>query len=120
MVVSHSEHETVYGEPFNVGWEDSPHRALRNSTLDGWEAAGRPSSARPGDGDAVAVYADGTPVIRYSSVMPGPSMTGDLEALALFAGQSTGLIHSVEPAAKIVADLARDAEATLRRASSLI
>ena len=51
MVVSHSERDTVYGEPFNVGWEDSPHRALRNSTLDAWEAAGRPATNRPGEGD---------------------------------------------------------------------
>ncbi len=119
MVVSHSERDTVYGEPFNVGWEDSPHRALRNSTLAAWEAAGRPASNRPGEGDTIATYADGTPVVRYTSVIPGPNMTGDLEALALFAGQSAGLIHTVEPAGKIVADLAREAEEALARGTRM-
>ncbi|GGC72873.1 hypothetical protein GCM10011504_57930 [Siccirubricoccus deserti] len=27
---------------FNGSWPDSPHRVLRNSTLDAWEAAGSP------------------------------------------------------------------------------
>ena len=28
-------------EMYSVGWPDSPHRALRNSTADAWQAAGR-------------------------------------------------------------------------------
>ncbi len=119
LVVSHSERDTVYGEPFNVGWENSPHRALRNSTLEAWEAAGRPAIDRPGEGDTVATSADGTPVQRYTSVMPGPNTTGDLEALALFAGQSTGLVHGIEPAGKIVVGLAREAEAALERGARM-
>ena len=31
-----------YPNLYSVGWPDSPHRALRNSTADTWEAAGRP------------------------------------------------------------------------------
>ena len=31
-----------YPNLYSVGWPDSPHRALRNSTADAWEAAGRP------------------------------------------------------------------------------
>lgn len=35
-------------------------------------------------------------------------MTGDLEALALYAGQSVGLIREVKTAAEVMADLARE------------
>ena len=41
--------ETVsewYPNLYEVGWPDSPHRALRNSTSKGREAAGRPGSGR--------------------------------------------------------------------------
>ncbi len=72
---------------------------------------------RPGEGDVVAAYADGTPVMRYSDIMPGPDMTGDLEALACYGGQSTGLIRSVQPAGEIVRQLADQAIATLSRGS---
>ena len=38
-----------YPDLYDVGWPDSPHRALRNSTARAWEAAGRPPDAqRPG------------------------------------------------------------------------
>jgi nitronate monooxygenase len=120
MVVEHAETETIYGEIFNIGWDNAPHRALRNSTIERWEAAGSPSANRPGAGEPIAAYANGTPVVRYSNIMPGPTMTGDLEALACYAGQSTGLIHSIEPAAQIVATLVAEAEAALALGAKLI
>ncbi len=40
-----------YPNLYDVGWPDSPHRALRNSTARAWDAAGRPpDSQRPGAG----------------------------------------------------------------------
>ena len=40
-------------------------------------------------------------------------MTGDLEALALHAGQSVELIHQVLPAGEIVTAMAEEAERAL-------
>src|SRR5579859_7044009 len=63
-----------YPNLYSVGWPDSPHRALRNSTADAWEAAGRPPLAqRPGQGDVIAHFASGEPIVRYE---PAPPMTG--------------------------------------------
>lgn len=39
------------------------------------------------------------------------AVAGDVEALALYAGQSAGLVHDVAPAGRIVADIAADAAA---------
>src|ERR1700678_2283358 len=49
-----------YPNLYSVGWPDSPHRALRNSTADAWEAAGRPQLAQPpGVGEVIAHLASG-------------------------------------------------------------
>ena len=37
----------LYPNLFEVGWPDAPHRVLRNSTAEKWEAAGRPPLAQP-------------------------------------------------------------------------
>ncbi len=95
-----------YANLYDVGWPNAPHRALRNSTAEAWKSAGQPPSpARPGEGEAVAQLACGEPLVRYSSEMALEGATGDVEALSLWAGQSVGLVKSVQPAAEIVAEL---------------
>jgi NAD(P)H-dependent flavin oxidoreductase YrpB (nitropropane dioxygenase family) len=83
---------------FDVGWEDCPHRVLRNSTYERWEDAGNPpNGARPGEGEEVAPG-----MLRYASNPPLAGLEGDIEAMAMYAGQSVGAIAAVEPAAAIV------------------
>jgi nitronate monooxygenase len=74
----------LYPNLCEVGWPDSPHRALRNSTADAWEAAGRPPPAhRPGQGDVVAHFASGEAIVRYEPAPPMVGTTGDIEALSM-------------------------------------
>lgn len=116
-----SETSTVYSKTFDKGWENAPHRALRNSTLDRWEEAGRPAGGeRPGEDDIIAVFPDGTTVERYSDVHPMVGMTGELEALAFYAGQGVGLISDSRPAGEIVTQLATDTAGALRSGFHLI
>jgi nitronate monooxygenase len=90
--------DTVLTELFNVGWADSPHRVLRNSTYERWEAAGSPPSGeRPDEGEEVAGG-----MLRYASNPPLAGIEGDIEAMAMYAGQGVGAIAAVEPAAAIV------------------
>lgn len=97
--------DTVLTRLFDIGW-DAPHRVLRNSTYERWEAAGRPASGqRPGEGEEVAPG-----VVRYALNAPLTASRGDLEAMALYAGQGVGAIGTVEPAAAIIERFA----ATLR------
>jgi nitronate monooxygenase len=89
--------DTVLTELFDVGWP-APHRVLRNSTYERWEAGGSPpSGSRPGEGEEVA---PGIP--RYAINMPLAGVEGDVEAMAMYAGQGVGTIDAVEPAAAIV------------------
>lgn len=110
-----SETSTVYGTVFDGGWPDSPHRTLRNSTVEAWERAGRPAApGRPGEGEVVARAPDGTCLYRYGAEIPVRRATGDVEALAHYAGQSAAIVQDVRPAATIVDELVRGAAEALR------
>ena len=95
-----------YANLYDVGWPDSPHRALRNSTARAWEAAGRPpDSQRPGAGDVIAHFASGEGIVRYEPAPPMVGTTGDIEALSMWAGQSVALARKPQSAAEIVTEL---------------
>jgi nitronate monooxygenase len=95
-----------YPNLYEVGWPDSPHRALRNSTATAWEAAGRPPLAqRPGAGDVIARFASGEAIVRYEPAPPMVGTTGEIEALSMWAGQSVALARQEQPAADIVTEL---------------
>jgi NAD(P)H-dependent flavin oxidoreductase YrpB (nitropropane dioxygenase family) len=108
------ETSTVHTGLFDIGWPGAPHRVLRNSTIEAWEAAGRPATDRPGEGEVLARGAFGS-MVRYASTTPGPEASGDIEALSLWAGQSVGRVHKVQPAGEIVSEIAREARDVLRR-----
>jgi NAD(P)H-dependent flavin oxidoreductase YrpB (nitropropane dioxygenase family) len=115
-VLEAAEGDTWYGDLFDGGWPDAPHRVLRNSTVEAWEAAGRPApGARPGEEDDIAARPDGSPIKRYASATPHFSTTGDIEALPNWAGQGVGLVTRTQPAAEIVAELVADAERILAK-----
>ena len=100
------ETSTAYTTAFDGGWPDAPHRVLRNSTLAAWERAGRPAApGRPGEGDRLAQAPDGRDVHRYDATPPMHGTSGNVEALALYAGQGTALVDELLPAAEIVDQL---------------
>jgi nitronate monooxygenase len=114
-VIKAEETDTVYSMVFDGGWPNAPHRTLRNETVTRWERAGSPPSGqRPGEGEPVAMWPDGRPVTRYESAYPFPGITGDVKALALYAGQSTGLVSRIQPAGEIVRGMAEEAAQMLR------
>jgi NAD(P)H-dependent flavin oxidoreductase YrpB (nitropropane dioxygenase family) len=101
-----SETSTWYGTVFDRGWPGAPHRTLRNSTLEAWQSAGRPAApGRPGEGDVVAYAPDGACLYRYGPDPPVGGATGDVEALAMYAGQSAGIVEQIRSAAAIVDEL---------------
>lgn len=108
--------DTVLTQAFDGGW-DGPHRVLRNRTLDEWEAAGQPAAGqRPGEGDVVARAARGghqADYRRYNMSSPTADMTGEVEDMALYAGQSVGLVRTNASAADILTELVEQAEKAL-------
>ena len=119
-IINASETDTLFSKTFNGGW-DASGRALRNSTIEMWEAAGRPPAGqRPGEGEIIAQGADGKPVVRYAGIGPYTGVTGDLEGLPNWAGQGVGLVDRIQPAAEIVKELVEDAVRVLLKANDLI
>lgn len=107
--------EAIYTTLFEEGWPNAPHRVLANSTFREWQAAGSPpKGSRPGEGEPVAWRA-GLPLLRYSDEIPTRSADGAVEQLAMYAGQSVGLVRRREPAAAIVETIRRQALETLAR-----
>ena len=111
------ETDTVYlKDLFDVRWPNAPHRALRNRTVEAWEAAGCPTSGkRPGEGEVIARSRSAGDVVRYQSYTPGVDAEGDIDALSLWAGQGVSLVSKVQPAGDIVREIAEDARAILER-----
>jgi nitronate monooxygenase len=108
--------DTRYSTLYNVGWPGAPGRTLVNSTWRAWEAAGRPPPGfRPGDGEIIARNPDGTGIERYQATTPRSELTGNVEAMPLWAGQGVGLVTQTRPAAEIVSDLASGAQSAMAR-----
>ena len=121
-VLQAAETDTVYSCLFDGDWPDAPHRTLRNSTITNWEASGSPPSGeRPGEGDVIAARVeDGLPILRYEATLPVPGDVGEVEAMALYAGQSAGLVTRLQSAGDIVKELADEAIRTLQRCVHLL
>jgi NAD(P)H-dependent flavin oxidoreductase YrpB (nitropropane dioxygenase family) len=112
-----SESDTVYLDNlFDIGWPDAPHRALRNSTIETWEAAGRPAKGkRPGEGETIGSSPLGVPVVRYQSYTPAANTQGDIDAMSMWAGQSVGLVSKVRPAGEIVREICIEAQTIIQK-----
>jgi nitronate monooxygenase len=107
LVLRASGDDTLYSELFDVGWPNAPLRTLKNSTVRRWQDAGRPRpSGRPGEGEIIARRGDGSEISRYHFGSPTRDVAGDVEAMALYAGEAVGLVHQIEPAGAIVSELA--------------
>ena len=109
-VLAAAETDTVYTRVFSGGWPDAPHRVLRNSTVGRsgpGAAAGGSGEAAGGSGEAevIAHYPGGHPIVRYSAEEPLAGMYGEVEAMALYAGQSAALVWDIPSAGDLVPGL---------------
>jgi nitronate monooxygenase/enoyl-[acyl-carrier protein] reductase II len=118
-IVESRAEDTVYNQLYVVWWPAAPHRTLRNKTLAEWEAAGcPPPGERPGEGTSIGRWRmlDSGKLQewpRYAAAVTTPDFEGDIDYAPLFAGESCSVVNDIKPAAAIVRDLTRDAEATL-------
>ena len=98
-LVTAASDDSVLTEAFGIGWPDAPHRVLRSSI----EAATAAASdvvgeTRLSDGKTV-------PMARFGVSSPSRDTTGDISAMALYAGRSVGSVDKVMTAAEVVEEL---------------
>jgi NAD(P)H-dependent flavin oxidoreductase YrpB (nitropropane dioxygenase family) len=103
--------DTVLTEAYSVMWPDAPHRVLK-SCID---------VANSLEDDVVGETAVGdvtVPMPRFAAPAPNRETTGNIEAMALYAGQSVDAVRSIQPAAEIVSELSEGAERLLRESDA--
>lgn len=106
LIGAHAE-DTVLTEAYSVMWPDAPHRLLKSCI----EVASSIEDEVVGE----AVLGGGTvPIPRFAAPLPGRDATGNIEAMALYAGQSVDAVRRIQPAAEIVSELSIGAERLLR------
>ncbi|MEM6985116.1 MAG: nitronate monooxygenase [Pseudomonadota bacterium] len=121
QILRASQADTVYTSLFDRGWPDAPHRVLRNSTYQAWAAEGcPPKDRRPGRDDVLATDGSGAELHRYLSHTATSDVDGDVEAFALWAGQGVGRVQRVQPAAEIVAEIARETREAIHSLAGVI
>ena len=115
-VLTARETDTVLSEVFDGGWPQAPHRCLLNDTLEAWRAAGEPPPGqRPNEGQIIAHDRSGVPIERYHVENPTAGTSGSVTSMALYAGQSAGLVRALAPAAEITTGMMKEAQSILAR-----
>lgn len=118
-VVDATSEDTIYNDVFAIGWPPgSPVRTLENSVIK--QYADDLLGHGPDDFPLEVIAHDGDdPVYRFSTYSPLRGMTGEMEPLALYAGQVCGAIKQVRSAGDVVRDMVADARNALVRLRSL-
>jgi len=112
------ERSTVRTILFGHGWPNAPHRTLRTAFVEQWlghEARGQESRLdEPAVGQTV-LGGQAMPVPRFVSIPPNGEAEGDIDSMALLAGQSVGLVREIKPAGQIVHELVEEARQLIAR-----
>lgn len=104
--------DTLLADSFTLPCTGAPHRVLRASAL----------AAHAFQGDVVAESYDPEtsttkPIRRLQKAAATRHVTGTIEAMPLWAGESVGSVRASQPAAAIIDELMSEAELLLRRFS---
>jgi NAD(P)H-dependent flavin oxidoreductase YrpB (nitropropane dioxygenase family) len=113
-LVASQAQDTVYTDRFAGGFPNAPHRVLRSCL----EAA----QAFDGEvvGEELQPAGEPVPLRRFQGdYAPTTFVTGEVEAMPMWAGESVGGVTGKVPAATIVQELAAEAERLLGRWASV-
>jgi len=122
-LVSASEEDTVHTILYGYGWPHAPHRTLRTPFVNEWvgrEGETQGSLANELIVGGTVIAGAKTPIRRFASFPPNIHATGDIESMALLAGQSVGLVNDVRSAADILHDTVNGAELLIQALSAKI
>jgi nitronate monooxygenase len=112
-IVSAKPGDTALTDVFVLNWpKGAAVRVLQNSVTQALNGTylGHDPDKLPREPIA---WDNGQPLMRFSTDSPMRHTTGDLEAMALYAGDGVGAINSIVPAAKRLAEIVDSASATL-------
>ncbi len=117
-ILAAGEEDTVRTTLFGYTWSNAPHRVLNTPFVQKWlHQEQRGNEACPDEPiiGETCVGGEQTPVRRFMGYTPNQETTGDIDSMALYAGQGVGLVHEVKPAAEIIRKLVSDAQDLLKK-----
>jgi nitronate monooxygenase len=111
--------DTVYTDAYVLNWpKGAPVRVIRNSMIDslGFQLTGYDPAHIVREQIA---QQDGSPILRFSTDSPLRNTVGDLEAMALYAGQGTAFVSRKEKAADVIDRIMAEAGEALDRMTGM-
>jgi enoyl-[acyl-carrier protein] reductase II len=116
--------DTVITTLFGPELPCQPYRVLRNPAVDAAIGQQDEICALPPTGAPIGTTVlfpgtsfetPGVPMPTFSALPPTPDTTGDFDAMGMPAGESVQHIRDIKPAARIVADMMREARSIIVR-----
>ncbi len=94
LLIAAKADDAQYTTVFDVGWPNAPQRVLASAV-----------AAAIFEGPDPAGLLGTTAIPRRGTTPPTSTTTGDIDAMALYAGRSVGALREVRPAAEILREL---------------
>lgn len=117
-IVGSNGEDTVLTDVFVLNWpKGAAVRVIANSVTEGLNGNFLGHDPKILPREAIAWDGD-QPRLRFSTDSPLRTTTGDLEAMALYAGTGAGALETIVPAAQRVADIVAEARDALARMKS--
>ncbi|AXF24967.1 2-nitropropane dioxygenase [Burkholderia pyrrocinia] len=112
-IVDAHEGDTLLTDIFHINWPRGAKVRVLPSSVTRGERGDPFGPERIAIGDE-----EGRPIYLFSTDSPLRTMTGDFEAMALYAGTGAGRIGAVEPAGDVLRRIALDAAAIVEKGAS--
>lgn len=109
--------DTTLTRIFGPEWYDVTTRCLRNRIVREWEGKPQPPPLDP-QAPAIGHCQLGgqvVPMPKFSALLPTPGTEGDFEEMCMVAGESSALVHAIEPAGDVIRKMAEEAEALIQK-----
>ena len=122
-VLEAGEEDTVRTILFGYGWPEAPHRTLRTAFVSQWLAEETRGSEERADEPILGelrLAGQVVPLPRFASFPPNADASGEVESMAMLAGQSVGLVRTLTPAGTIVRELAEGARQVIRQLGGIV
>lgn len=117
-VLNATESDTVRTTLFGHGWPDAPHRTLRTPFVAEWLAREERGSESRADEPVIGstrIAGEEIPLQRFVGFPPSRDARGEVDCMAMLAGQGVGLVETLEPAGAVVRRIVEEASDVIER-----
>lgn len=110
---SETEHTNIFGR---ARWPGAPQRVLQTPFFSEWKSL--PETEDETDQPVIGrsiIHGLEKEIKRFAGTVPNKTATGDIESMAMYAGQGVGLITEISPAGEVVEKIVREARLLIQQ-----